>query len=100
MCVLLTLVGAGTRWFAFEGWRAVPFEIIDEISLVWALKDFLIGDWNTIPYHTPSLALSLPSLLFHSLELILHTYGLQVILQGQQVLSIPFFTTRRTLPNS
>ena len=50
MCVLLTLLAAGTRWFAFEGWRAVPFEIIDEISLVWALKDFLVGDWSSIPY--------------------------------------------------
>ena len=50
MFVLLILLAAGTRWFAFRGWKAVPFAIIDEILLVWALKDFMIGDWTSIAF--------------------------------------------------
>ena len=50
LCVLLTLLAAGTRWFAFQGWKTVPFEIQDEVLLLWALKDFVLGSWEAIPY--------------------------------------------------
>lgn len=53
LCALLTLLAIGTRSFFFQGHNAVPFEIQDEITLVWALKDFLIGQWDGItgPIH-------------------------------------------------
>jgi len=53
LCALLTLLAGGTRWFFFQGRNAVPFEIQDEITLVWALKDFLTGHWHDIsgPIH-------------------------------------------------
>tara|TARA_B100000029_G_scaffold410196_1_gene412015 strand:- start:5187 stop:7010 length:1824 start_codon:yes stop_codon:yes gene_type:complete len=53
LCILLTLMSIGTRSFFFQSHNAVPFEIQDEITLVWALKDFLLGQWNEItgPIH-------------------------------------------------
>ena len=44
------MLAASTRWFAFRGWSAVPFEIQDEVLLLWALKDFVAGSWKDIPY--------------------------------------------------
>ena len=53
LCILLTLLSIGTRSFFFQGHNAVPFEIQDEITLVWALKDFVLGQWHEItgPIH-------------------------------------------------
>ena len=53
LCIILTLLSIGTRSFFFQGHNAVPFEIQDEITLVWALKDFLLGQWHEItgPIH-------------------------------------------------
>lgn len=48
--LLLTLLAAATRWFFFAGQAAVPFEIQDEILLLWALKDFVTGNWDGISY--------------------------------------------------
>ena len=53
ICCVLTFVTISTRWFFIQGNNSVPFDIQDEIALVWALKDFLIGEWSGIsgPIH-------------------------------------------------
>ena len=48
LLIILTFLAVGTRWFFFQGQVSVPFEIQDEIALVWELKHFLLGDWDNI----------------------------------------------------
>ncbi len=72
LCVLLTLLAGGTRWFFFQGRNAVPFEIQDEITLVWALKDFLTGHWYGITGPIHRFVASYAFLPFFGLYFIYH----------------------------